>query len=147
MGTRRGQPTRFNRANRIRVRDNIKIKHIMTVSPYVVCGGSYDVISPCVLLETVIPLDGTVLIVITKMKDPIEKVYTHLFLNDTFQETDGTGLKVKEGDVIKLTLTGDKLGKNLASNASGSIAILPTYDKRFVLKMKVDESERIQPDD
>lgn len=137
MATRRGKPTRFDRKNRIRARDNIKVKHISMLTPYVVHSKSYEVINPCVLLEVVIPITGVILKIATKLRNPVEKVNIDTHVNDLFIGN-GFDLKVEEGDIVKITLTSDVNNQELATSAFVSIAILPTYDKRFIVKTKVD---------
>jgi hypothetical protein len=138
MATGRGKRTRFNRDNRIRARDNIKVKHISMLTPYVVHGESYEVTNPCLLLEVVIPITGVILNIETKMRNPVKEVKVDMHVNDLLVGN-GFDLKVEKGDIVKVTLTSDNNKEELATSAFVSIAILPIYDKKFIVKIKVDE--------
>lgn len=139
MATRRNPPTRFDRDNRIRVRDNVKVKHIMIMSPYVISCREDAPKNVCDIIEMVVPITGNIYNIVISLKDASEKFVSTLYKNDEEIKEDFYGHLVEEGDVLRYTLKAEDGRVNVASRVLCSIAILPTYKKDFVLRTKVDK--------
>lgn len=139
MPTNRGRPTRFNRDNRVRVRDNIKIKHITVMTPYIIHGKVLEVKDSHDVFEVVIPIAGSIDNVVVRSKDSSGDLISTLYKNDIEFKESPYGQLVEEGDILRYTVKPKEVGTIVASKVLCSISILPKYDKRFVLKSKVDE--------
>lgn len=138
MSTRRGLPTRFDRKNRIRVRDNVKVKRITVMTPYVITGKDYNPTAFCTIIEAVVPVAGLIHNIMLSMKDPIDGVIITLYINEKEVVEDVYKQKVESGDILKYTLA-SSVADVVASKVLCSIAILPAYDNKFVLRTKVDK--------
>ncbi len=138
MSTRRNQPLRFDKSNRIRARDNIKVKRMAIMTPYVLHGKALDVKDSYDVFEVVVPVTGTIYNVVVRLKDSSGELISTLYKNDIAFDKNPFGQLVEEGDILRYNVKPREVGTVVASKVLCSIAILPIYDKRFILKMKVD---------
>ena len=143
MATRRGRPTRFNRENRIRVRDNIKIKRVTTISPYVISGRDINPSNSCDIIEAVVPVTGKIYSIVTNLKNASTGIVNILYINDEEFVGDFYGRLVKWGDIIKYTVKTTEPNVKVASKVLCSIAILPIYNKKLIVSTKVNKDERV----
>ncbi len=139
MSTNRRTPTRFDKKSRVRVRDNIKVKRITVMTPYVLHGKALNIKDSQDVLEVVVPITGSIFNVTVILKDSSGELLSTLYKNDVAFDESPFGQLVEEGDILRYNVEPKKAGTVVASKVLFSIAILPKYDGRFILNDKVDE--------
>ncbi len=139
MATNRRTPTRFDKKSRVRVRDNIKVKRITVMTPYVLHGKALNIKDSQDVLEVVVPITGSIFNVTVILKDSSGELLSTLYKNDVAFDESPFGQLVEEGDILRYNVEPKKAGTVVASKVLFSIAILPKYDGRFILNDKVDE--------
>ena len=139
MSTRRGLPLRFNRSNRVRVRDSIKIKRVTTISPYVLCGKDINPSDTCDIVEAIVPVTGKIHSIVTSLKNASTSIVNILYINDEEFMENFYGRLVKWGDIIKYTVKTTEPNAKVASMILCSIAILPVFNKKLIVSTKVDK--------
>lgn len=139
MATRRGKPTRFDKKNRVRARDNIKVKRITVMTPYIIHGKVLEVKDSHDVFEVVIPVAGSIHNAVVRSVDSSGELISTLYKNDVEFKENPYGQPVEEGDILRYTVKPREIGTVVASKVLCSIAILPTFNNKFILKSKVDE--------
>lgn len=139
MSTNRGKPTRFDKNARVRARDNIKVKRITVMTPYVISGRALDVKDSYDVFEVVIPVTGILYNVVVRTKDSSGELISTLYKNDIAFDKNPFGQSVEEGDILRYNVKPKEVGTVVASKVFCSVAILPIFNNKFVLNSKVDE--------